>query len=191
MRSIALITSLLPIANALQAAGTFNRPLASSVDEWTKRVTAAAAEDRINNSRLIEAIEKIRVAADFESQQAALLGMIDTMNDLLDDIPAGRLPEYVAPLPETSDLLNLMQRDVSSIIDRFEVANDVETRMRKTASQLHASVTSSVIEGTMPDSAMLDVEIVADAVNYIGDDSFATRNAKMISAQDSLRRLAA
>lgn len=191
MLSIALITSLLPIANALQDSGGFNRPLASSVEEWTKRVNAAAAADRIDNSRLVDAIEQIRLATDFETQQVALLGMIETMTQLLDDIPAGRLPVYVAPPATTGALLNLMQTDVSSTIDRFEVANDVEDRMRKTASELHGRITSEIIAGEKPETAMLDVEIVADAVNYIGDSNYHLRNRKMIDAAASIKRLAA
>lgn len=191
MRSIALIMTLLPITNALQAAGTFNRPLASSVDEWTKRVNEAAVADRIDNQALVDAISQIKAATDFESQQQALLVMIDTMNQQLDDIPAGRLPVYVAPPPTTGALLNLMQTDVSATIDRFTIANDVETRMRLTATELHGRITSAVIEGELTETAMMDIEIVNDAVNYIGDANYHLRNQKMIAASDSIKRLAA
>jgi hypothetical protein len=87
--------------------------------------------------------------------------------------------------------MSSLRVDISSTIDKFTVANDVETRMRQATCNLYGLVTGAVISGEMPKSAINDMEIVVDAVNYAGDKDFYTRNSKMIIAQAGLDRLAA
>lgn len=189
MKSLVTIKSILPLLGTLQAGGVFSNPAAIVAEGWTTQLGAAAIEDGIDLSDMLSQFDEIAKATDFETQQDAMATASAMLNQLLDDIPAGNVPVFVAP-PEGFRTVRL--RLASSIIGNMDAFRPERAAMEK---MLKDAALLSTLSQSEPEQEGVDIVNVAGLVHDLVDRSqdapYNKRLALLRQARSTIERIAA
>ena len=187
MKSLAVITTIMPMLATIQAGGIFSNPASLLAKNWTMTLGSAAIEDGIDLSDALTAFEAIEKAEEFEAQQAALGATTAVLDYLLDAIPAGEVPEYVAP-PETYTTVRLrLSSSIASMVNDFRPNRSKLEAMRKDASNLSALAMGEDLTGDQ----RLAVDRIYDMVDRSVGANFHERRAYLTQASNNMKRIAA
>ena len=186
MKSLIAIKSILPLLGTLQAGGVFSNPAAIVADNWTMYLGEAAIEDGIDLSDMLSQFDKIAKATDFEAQQDEMATAAAMLNQLLDDIPAGNVPLFVAP-PEGFRSVRLrLANSIIGNMDAFRPDPVAMDKMRKDAALL-ATLAQS-------EDKTEDVNIAGQVYDLVDRSMDAPYNARLTllrQARNSIERIAA
>ena len=189
MKSLETIKSILPLLGTLQAGGVFSNPAGIVAEGWIQKLGAAAIEDGIDLSDMLTQFDEIAKAEEFEPQQDAMATAAAMLNQLLDDIPAGNVPVFVAP-PEGFRSVRLrLAGSITGNMDAFRPDAAAMEKMLKDAALL------ATLAQSEPEQADLDLINVTGRVHDLVDRSldapYATRVALLRQARSNIERIAA
>jgi len=189
MKSLLTIKNILPLLGTLQAGGVFSNPAAIVAEGWIAQLGSAAIEDGIDLSDMLSQFDEIAKATDFEAQQDAMATASAMLNQLLDDIPAGNVPAFIAP-PEGFRTVRL--RLASSIIGNMADFRPDRAAMEK---MLKDAALLSTLSQSEPEQDDIDIVNVAGQVHDLVDRSqdapFNERLALLGKARSTIERIAA
>lgn len=169
MKTTAILTSLIPTLNAVRGGGAFNVVISRQAAEMAERVRVAANDDRIVAEGLLAALKVLDGAGDFETQQAAMTGVVEKADALLGAIHHGNVEKADRVIPAARDLISRIAADVASIQDVFRPDPAVLRRLRADASELTVLVDAEIREGVRPgDHATIAAKIFDDADRLSG-----------------------
>lgn len=189
MKSLLVIKAILPILGTLRAGGIFSNPAGVLATSWVEALGSAAIEDGIDLSDTLLQFEEIAAATQFEPQQDAMATAADMLNRLLDDIPAGDVPLFIAP-PEGFRSVRLrLAGSISGAMDQFRPDRAEMERMVKDAALL-----STLAQGE-PEQDDINVLNVTGQVHDLIERSltapYARRLALLGQARAAIGRIAA
>lgn len=188
MKTLAVIKNIIPLLSSIQAGGAFSHPLVALSSNWTMTLGGAAIEDKIDLSDALSCFDAIGAAQDFEHQQDEIATTLAKLEELLDDIPAGRMPEYVAP-PEGFQSVRLrLSASIANTIDVFRPNAGKLEEMRKDAAALSALAMG---EEGLDEEARLAADRIYDLVERSVDADFHRRRDYLTRARSNMERIAA
>lgn len=187
MKSIAIIKGIIPLLSTVQAGGNFSNPLGALCRTWTTALGEAAIEDRIDLSPMLERFEAMGAAAEFEAQQDEIATALVELSQLLDDIPAGNVAEYV-PAPEGFATVRLrLAASLNQIAGVFRPTAQQIDQLRRDAAQLAALALGQDDAETLGAAA----DRIYNYVDQSADMDFAGRERLLDAARTEIGRIAA
>ena len=188
MKSLAVIKNIIPLLSSIQAGGAFSNPLVAIAGNWTTALGQAAIEDRIDLSEVLTHFDAMATATDFETQQDEMATTLALLEALLEDIPAGRVPEYVAP-PEGFETVRLrLSASIAGAVDAYRIEPAKLEAMRRDAAALAAL---SMGEEDLNEDARLAADRIHDLVDRSVDADYLGRRAYLTRARADMERIAA
>lgn len=188
MKSLDIIKNIIPMLSTIQAGGRFSNPLISLAQNWTMTLGSAAIEEGIDLSEALGKFSEIEAAEDFESQQVATEETLTVLENLLDDIPAGNVPDYVAA-PEGFTTIRLrLSASISNAIDQYCMSPRTLEKMRRDAAQLAALAAA---EEGVDDETLKATSIIYDLIDRSVDAEFYARRNLMSGANENMKKVAA
>ncbi len=191
MKSLDVIKKITPMLATIQGAGVFSNPVAASVKNWNEQIFAAASEDRIDLSDLIETMDALGAAEDFHQQQDEIAAALGLMETLLDDIPAGKMPEYVPPRDGYVQIRSKLSDNIRVALDQFRPSSDMLEAMRRQAAEFVGLVQGAVNDGDLPAGSDAQAQRVHYLIEELGDAEYVMRINMLEQASVAIGKIAA
>lgn len=191
MKSIEVIKQIIPVLTTIQGAGCFSNSLVATVKSWKKNLVTAACEDKIDLSDAVIALEEMERAPDFENQQDAIATSIAMFHEMLDDIPAGKMPVYVPPSETRQQVARRLSVNIEKTIDTLSVNRNNLDQMLKDASVLTVMVRGAIYDGDISPEEEIAAELTYNAIENFDRFSYKQRCIKLEAANDFAKRMAA
>ncbi len=191
MKTIGILKNMIPSLSAVRGAGNFNPVIGGFVGDLTEQVRKAANDDLIVVAPLIDALNDLESAQEFEEQQTALVLSVVLADMLLSQIADGSIPRLDRPISTVADLIEAVRKDVASIQDVFRPAPAVLDRIRTNAAELCTVIDAEVLAGERSEEhAMLSARIF-DAADRMLEADYATRERDGIAITREINQIAA
>jgi len=188
MKTLMVIKNILPMLSAIQQGGAFSEPVRLIASNWAKDLTVSAKEDQIDISDVIKTIEAISAADDFENQQDEMYSAIALLDQLLEDIPAGK----TKPLPHEAEGIEALKPRINDsilkAIDSYSLNPDAMENMRKDAAALNAAVLGAYAEGS---EELSNADMAYDLIDRSIACNFHQRRQNLLQAREYITRIAA
>ena len=184
MKSILVIKAILPFLGSLRDGGIFSNPAAVLAESWSNQLATAGIEDGIDLSDVLLQLEALSKATDFETQQDEMATCDAMLNQLLDDIPAGKLPVFIAPPEGISSVRLRLAGSINSAMDTFRPASALMEKMRKDAALL-----ATLAQGEA--DIANDASVVHDLVDRSIEAPYNQRLQLLGQARNAMARIAA
>lgn len=189
MKSLLVIKNILPLLGTLRAGGVFSNPATVLANSWVSALGEAGIEDGLDFSEMLLQFEEIERATEFEAQQDAMATADAMLNQLLDDIPAGKVPAFIAP-PEGFRSVRLrLAGSISANMDAFRPDRAAMDKMLKDAALLATLAQSETQEGE--ENIANIAGQVHDLVDRSIDAPYNQRIALLGRARTTIGRIAA
>lgn len=150
MKTTAILTRIIPTISGVRDGGAFNIVIAGLAAPLAEDLRQAANDDRIDVAELLDAIQDLGKATEFEGQQQAMNDIISAADTLLGHIAAGVAPRAESIAYTVGDLIKRIETDVLSIRDVFKPGKDVLRRIRADASELSSLIDAEIISKARP-----------------------------------------
>ena len=191
MKTIAILTRLIPTLGGVCGSGVYNVVVGAEAARVHEDVRKAANDDLISASDLLDALSALNAARDFEAQQKAVHQTVDAADALLGAIRDGSVMT-VDRVPNTiGDLVARLRIDVASIQDVFRPAATVVDRIRRDAAELSILVEAEVLDGTRHAHEASIAASVYDHADRLRDGGPAERDRREEAIRRGLDRIAA
>lgn len=191
MKTIAILTAFIPSISAVRNGGVFNNSIPNHVGYFVENITRAAEEDRIDIENILEAVEVLVAAKEFEEQQVALAALQTQADTLLGQLREGTAPAADPAKFAIGDLLLQMRKDVLNIMDVFNPDREIVRRIRANASELTVLAEAEIMENKRAANDAMIVAKVFDCADRIQSDDYLEREAASRQIQKHLKAIAA
>lgn len=191
MKTIAVLTRLLPTINNVRGSGAFNVVIASAAATIAEDLRKATNADRIVATPLLGALDGLAKAREFEAQQSSMALVAELADKMLGDIASGDV-ERAAVVPlNVVDITQRIGRAARSLQDVFKVEASALREIRADASELTSLVDAEIREGARdPEHAVIAAQIY-DIADRIPDEGYADRQRGLAAIAGYTDRLAA
>jgi len=191
MKTIAVLTRLLPTINAVRGSGAFNVVIASHAPALAEDLRRAANEDHLVVTPLLGALEDLGRAKEFEPQQTSMALVAQLADALLGDIAAGTAERASVIASNVEDITRRITRTAESMRDIFKADPAALRDIRADAAELSSLVDAEVREGTRDaDHAVLAAQIY-DVADRMPDEAYAARQRGLQTIAGYAKRIAA
>lgn len=191
MKTIAVLTRMLPTINAVRGSGAFNVVIASNAPKMAEDLRKAANDDRIVAAPLLGALQGLASAADFETQQASmqLVGML--ADQMLGDISSGNIEQAHVIPSNINDIVQRIKEHASSMRDVFRPDAAKLRQIRIDASELSALVDAEVREGLRDEGHSILAAQIYDMAERMVDNGYDARQRALQNLAGYAERIAA
>jgi hypothetical protein len=187
MKTLNVIKQIIPLLSSIQQGGIFSHPVASLTKTWVDRLAEAANEDGIDITDTLNVIEAIGTAQDFESQQDEMVTALTLLDELLEKIPAGEVPEFIAPAESFRAIRLRLSVSICSILESYRPQHSDLDKLRKDAVNLSALAMGEK-DLTPEDRASADRAY--DLIDRSIDADYHGRRAMLTAARAQIERIA-
>lgn len=191
MKTIAILTRIIPTLNAVRGGGAFNVVIAGQAAPIAEELRVAANDDRLGVGAILAALANLGKAQAFEDQQAAMAEVLFFADNLLGEIAAGTAQRVDRVALTSSDLIKRIAADVAAIRDVFAPSPDVLRRLRADASEMASLVDAEIIEGIRPGEHANYAAIVFDQADRLVEENHDGRERAGAAIAKNVRLLAA
>lgn len=191
MKSLAVIKSIIPVFAAVQSCAVFSHPAQAHAASSIQDLTAAACEDRIDLSIGIAALEAVASATGFEQQQDELASLMPLLDQLLEDIPAGKMPEFV-PAPESMLMVRYrLQTSIAKLSICFRPAREDMQQLRRDSALFTSLVKGEIYEGKLGANDDLAAEQAHNLIDNAIEADFGQHTRMLEKAAMLIKKVAA
>lgn len=191
MKSLAVIKSMIPVFAAVQGCAVFSHPAQAHATSSIQELTTAGCEDRIDLSIGIAALEAVAAATDFEQQQDELAALLPVLDQLLEDIPAGKMPEFVPP-PESVVMVRFrLQENLAKLSICLRPSQDDMQQLRRDSSLFTSLVKGGLYDGTLDAGDDLAAEQAHNLIDNAIEADFGQHARMLQKAAALITRVAA
>lgn len=191
MKTVAVLTRLLPTINAVRGSGAFNVVIATQAPKVAEDLRKAANDDRIVVTPLLGALDSLANAKMFEDQQTSMQLVGHLADQLLGDIAAGNVEHAQVVASSVDDITQRISTAVAAMRDVFQPDHQELRKIRADASELSALVDAEVGEGTRDAAQAVLAAQIYDAADRLVDDSYAERQRSLQAISGYAGRIAA
>lgn len=191
MKTIGILKNMIPTLSAVRGSGHFNPIIGDCAGDLAEQVRKAANDDLLAVSPLLDALNDLKIAQEFEEQQTALVLSVVLADMILGQIADGSVPRLDRPISTVFDLVEAIRKDVASIQDVFRPAPAILGRIRTNAAELCTIIDAEVLAGERNEEhAMLSARIF-DAADRMVDADHATREHDGVTITREITQIAA
>ena len=187
MKTLNVIREIMPLLSSIQQNGIFSHPAGILAKNWVEDLANAANEDLIDLSPVLTTIEAIGTATEFEAQQESMCQALKMLDQLLEDIPAGKVPAFTPPLESFRTLRLRLANSIESIIDIYRPERHVLEAMRRDAANMAVAILG---EEEIDEAERSAADRAYDMIDRAVRVDFHERRAQLLNAKRELERIA-
>ena len=191
MKTVPVLTQLLPMIGAVRGSGAYNVVVQRQAPVLAERLRVAANDDRFVVTPLMEALGRLAAAEEFEEQQIAMAETLELADTLLGAISNGSVETAQRIAPTVSDLVKRLQKSVGDIRDVYSPGVAVIKQIRADAAELSVMVDSEIIEGRRDEDHAIIAAQIFDEADRLQSDDYAVRERMTMALVRDVARLAA
>lgn len=191
MKTIPVLTHLIPMLNAVKRSSVYNAVVADQAPVLARKLQEAANDDLFIVTPLLGALQRLAEAADFEPQQVAMAETLHLADGLLGSISDGSVARADRKLRTSAELVESLTRDAAAIVDVYSPHAGVLRRMRSDAAELGVLVDAEIREGTRPSSHAELATLILDGTDRLRSGDFAVREQQTTAINRYVREIAA